>query len=523
MAKGRERSDGRTVPEGRRKAVPTAETRGGRATTASEQARQLGLFSETADSPKGNDGGADLGPPRSATRAVPKSENTKGKVSPAMMTMEEVASDVNLMRAWERVASNDGAPGPDRQSIREVGEHLGEIVPALHRRLLEGSYRPGMIRRVWIPKSGGGERGLGIPDVVDRLVQQAVHQVLSPHYEPTFHGSSHGFRPGRSCHTAIAEAKSYVEEGHEWVVDLDLEKFFDRVHHERLLARLEQRVKDRRLIQLIRRMLKARVVMPDGVVVSTEEGAPQGGPLSPLLSNIVLDELDVELARRGHRFVRYADDCNIYVGSERSGQRVMASVVRFIERRLRLKVNPAKSAVARPEERHFVGFRLRREPLTGEVEVLLSKRSKDRIDEKIHELTPRSWGQSLDACLQRLNRYLLGWIGFFWICSEAAERTLQGLDAHIRRRLRALVLRHWGRRRTIARRLIRLGVKPRTAWNGVYKGHCSWWALSHSPAVDRGLRNAYFAERGLVSLVGRRRELHARGVIAPAQMELVLG
>jgi len=522
MAKGREKSDGRTVPEGRRKAVPTAAARGGRATTASEQARQLGLFSETADSPRGNDGGADLGLPRSATRAVPKSENTRGEVPPAM-TMEEVASDENLMRAWARVASNDGAPGPDRQSIREVEEHLVEILPALHRQLLEGSYRPGMIRRVWIPKSGGGERGLGIPDVVDRLVQQAVHQVLSPHYEPTFHESSHGFRPGRSCHTAIAEAKSYVEEGYEWVVDLDLEKFFDRVHHDRLLARLEQRLKDRRLIQLIRRMLKAKVVMTDGVVVSTEEGAPQGGPLSPLLSNIVLDELDGELARRGHRFVRYADDCNIYVGSERSGQRVMASAVRFIEGRLRLKVNMAKSAVARPEERHFVGFRLRREPLTGDVEVLLSKRSKNRIDEKIRELTPRTWGQSLADCLQRLNRYLLGWIGFFWVCSEVEERTLQGLDAHIRRRLRALVLKHWGRRRTIARRLIRLGVKPRTAWNGIYRGHHSWWALSHSPAVDRGLRNAYFAKRGLVSLAGRRRELHARGVIAPVQMVLALG
>lgn len=521
MTKGREKSDARTVPEGRRKAVPTAATRGGRASTASEQARQLGLFSETADSPKGDDGGADTGQPMPATCAVPKSENTRGEVPPAM-TMEEVASHGNLMRAWERVASNEGAPGPDRQSIREVEQHLAEILPMLHRQLLEGSYRPGMIRRVWIPKSGGGQRGLGIPDVVDRLVQQAVHQVLSPHYEPTFHSSSHGFRPGRSCHTAIAEAKGYVEEGYEWLVDLDLEKFFDRVHHDRLLARLEQRVKDRRLIQLIRRMLQAKVVMPDGVVVSTEEGAPQGGPLSPLLSNVVLDELDEELARRGHRFVRYADDCNIYLRSERSGQRVMASVVKFIEGRMRLKVNAAKSAVARPEERHFVGFRLRREPLTGEVEVLLSRRSKSRIDKKIRELTPRTWGQSLRACIRRLNAYLLGWIGFFWVCS-AEERAFTGLDAHIRRRLRALVLRHWKSKRTTARRLIRLGVKPGTAWRSVYQGHQSRWALSHSPAVERGLRNAYFAERGLVSLAGRWRDLQARAVVAPAQMVLELG
>jgi len=524
MSKGREESDGRTVPQGRRKAVPTAaKPRGGRATTASEQARQLGLFCETADSPQGDDGGADAGQPAPATCALPKSRNTKGRVPPAMMTMEEVASHENLMRAFEGVASNDGAPGPDRQSIEEVRAHLGEVLPALSRALLSGSYRPGMVRRVWIPKSGGGQRGLGIPNVVDRLVQQAVHQVLSPHYEPTFHRSSHGFRPGRSCHTAIVEAKGYLEEGYEWVVDFDLEKFFDRVNHDRLMARLEQRVKDRRLLDLIRRMLKAKVVMPDGVVMSSEEGTPQGGPLSPLLSNIVLDELDWELERRGHRFVRYADDSNIYVRSERAGHRVMQSVTRFIERRLRLKVNAAKSAVAKPEERHFVGFRLRREPMTGEVEVRLSKRSKGRIDEKVRELTPRTWGRSLRDCIQAINAYLLGWLGFFWICSVAEQTTLHNLDAHIRRRLRALLLRHWKRRRFIARRLIRLGVKPKTAWRGVYQGHRSWWALSHSSPVDRGLRNAYFAERGLVSLEERWRAKHVQAVIAPVQLELELG
>ena len=524
MAKGREESDGREVPKSRRKSVLTALQnwmRGGKATTASKQTRQLGLFSETADSPKGDDDEADEGLPPPATIAVPKSENTKGQVTSAM-TMEEVASYGNLMCAFGRVASNDGAPGPDRKSIEEVAAHLGELVPALSRALLEGSYQPGNIRRVWIPKSGGGQRGLGIPNVVDRLVQQAVHQVLSPQYEPTFHGSSHGFRPGRSCHTAITEAKGYLEEGYEWVVDLDLEKFFDRVHHQRLLSRLEQRVKDSRLIRLIRQMLKARVVMPDGVVVSTDEGAPQGGPLSPLLSNIVLDELDDELARRGHRFVRYADDCNIYVRSERSGQRVMASIVRFIESRLRLKVNAAKSAVARPEERHFLGFSLRREPMGGEVEVLLSKRSKDRIGEKIRQLTPRNFGNSLKECIRRINAYLQGWVGFFWICTNAEERTLHNLDAHIRRRLRALLLRQWKRRRFIVRRLIKLGVKPTTAWRGIYQGRRSWWALSHSTPVDRGLPNAYFAKGGLESLEAQWRESWARVVRASAQLSLEL-
>lgn len=522
MSKGRKESDGRIVPEGRRKAVPSAARRGGKATTAREAVGQLGLFCETADSPKGADGGLDAGRPVPVPRAVPKSRNTKGR-SPSAMTMEEVSSDENLMRAFQEVASNKGAPGPDRQRIEEVREHIGDILPKLRRELLEGIYRPGLIRRVWIPKAGGGQRGLGIPNVVDRVVQQAVYQVLSPNYEPTFHGGSHGFRPGRSCHTAITEAKGYLEEGFEWVVDLDLEKFFDRVNHSRLMSRLEQRVGDRLLLGLIRRMLTANVVMPDGVVVATEEGTPQGGPLSPLLSNIVLDELDRELAQRGHRFVRYADDCNIYVGSERSGQRVMASIVRFIEGRMRLKVNVAKSAVARPEERHFVGFRLRREPLDGEVEVRLSKRSKERIDEKIRALTPRTWGRSLNDCISRVNEYLRGWIGFFSACSIAELQTLHGLDAHIRRRLRAIVLRHWKRRRTIAKCLIQLGVSSKAAWRGAYQGNRSWWALSHSNAVNRGLRNAYFAERGLVSLEQRWKELNPEPVTAPVQLTLGLG
>ena len=268
MTKGREETDGREVPEGRRKAAVTdgASRRGGKAVTASEEDRQLELFSETADSPQGADGVRDPGRPGSRACAVPKSEDTEGTSLPAM-TMEEVAGEENLMAAFERVARNDGAPGPDRQTIEEVRKHLAEIVPALSRSLLEGTFGPGEIRRVFIPKTGGGQRGLGIPNVIDRIVGQAVNQVLSPNYEPTFHGSSHGFRAGRSCHTAIAEAKRHLEDGNGVVVDLDLDKFFDRVHQERLLSGLEKLVKDRRVIQLIRRMLKAKVVMPDGVVL----------------------------------------------------------------------------------------------------------------------------------------------------------------------------------------------------------------------------------------------------------------
>ena len=495
-------------PDGGDKGVPV-----------NQQMGQLEMFSGAAENLEARAeravGGA--GRPRSgpATHAVPKPEDKKEKAPSA--TMEEVTS--HLREAFQKVASNRGAPGPDGRSIDEVREHLEELLPTLTTSLLGGRYQPGDIRRVWIPKAGGGQRGLGIPDVVDRMVQEAVRRVLEPLYEPTFHGSSHGFRPGRSCHTAIAEARTHVEEGYEWTVDLDLEKFFDRVSHQRLMARLAQRVDDRRLLVLIGRMLKAKVVMPDGVLVNTEQGVPQGGPLSPLLSNIVLDELDRELERRGHRFVRYADDCNVYVRSERSGQRVMASLTRFIEGRLRLKVNREKSAVARTEERHFVGFSLRREPMDGQVEVLLSKRSKERIDKRVVELTPRNWGNSLRACIRGVNVYLLGWLGFFGICTARDERTLAWLDAHIRRRLRAIQLKHWKRKRTTARRLVQLGVRRRTAWRRVYEGRKSLWALCHDSAVDRGLRNAYFAERGLVSLAEQWRN---RQVVAPAQEQLYL-
>lgn len=519
-----QRKEGPATPQGRRKAVPTSgieRLRGGKRSPDSQRTQQLNLPLATAEDPTtGADGG--LVPQRRRTKphAAPKARD-KGQQGTSA-TMEQVVEA--LGEAFTHVALNQGAAGPDGASIEEVAKHLDTIVPALGRALLEGSYRPGYIRRVWIPKSGGGRRGLGIPDVVDRMVQEAVRLVLEPLYEPTFHPRSHGFRPGRSCHTAIAQAREEVDEGYAWVVDVDLEKFFDRVHHQRLVARLAQRVEDRRVLQLIAHMLKAKVVMPDGVVVSTDEGVPQGGPLSPLLSNIVLDELDWELERREHRFVRYADDCNIYVRSERAGQRVMASLRQFIERRLRLKINEAKSAVARPDERHFVGFCLQRDLLDGETEVQLSRRSKERVDKRINELTPRHWGDSFRQCIAQVNQYLLGWFGFFGICTgPQTERAFGNLDAHIRRRLRAIKLAQWKRKRTRAQRLIRLGVRPKTAWRGVYDGRKSIWALSHSPAVNRGLRNAFFAERGLVSLKDRWRNRHHPAIVAPRQLALNLG
>ena len=519
----RQESEGCTVPEAPGNRGETQAARragGGKAAPVEEEGRQQRLNFATAGNPRavgrGAEGRRERDRSRSSVQKAPKAKGKLTKVGPARM--EEVVE--RLEEAFRNVAANEGAPGPDRQGIEQVREHLLEILLALRAELLEGSYRPGDIRRVWIPKAGGGQRGLGIPNVVDRVVQEAVRLVLEPLYEPTFHGSSHGFRPNRSCQTAIAEARSYVDEGHDWVVDLDLEKFFDRVHHQRLLGRLAQRISDKRVLVLIGRMLKAKVVMPDGVKVSTEEGVPQGGPLSPLLSNIVLSELDEELARRGHRFVRYADDCNIYVRSERAGQRVMASVSSYISRRLRLKVNESKSAVARPEVRHFLGYRL--QPVAGgSAEVLLSERSEKRLRERIRVLTPRSRGRSLDATITEVNGYLRGWFGHFRVCTPGFEQSIHKTDAHIRRRLRAVVLKHWKTKRTTARRLIRLGVRPKTAWRRVYEGRQSIWALSHNPAVDRGLRNAYFAERGLVSLLELFRPIWA-AINAPAQLLLPL-
>lgn len=445
--------------------------------------------------------------------------NVKRKQTQSV-TMEEIVEWLEI--AFSKVASNKGAPGPDRQTIEMVRKHLPQILSILAKCLLDGSYFPGDLRRKWIAKAGGGERGLGIPNVVDRIVQEAVRTVIEPQYEPKFHPSSHGFRPGKGCHTAIAEAKRYVEEGYEWVVDIDLEKFFDRVNHQRLMARLAERVEDKRILILIGRMLKAKTIMPDGVRVSTDEGVPQGGPLSPLLSNIVLDELDQELERRGHRFVRYADDQNIYVKSERAGQRVMASIAQFIEKRLRLKINEGKSAVAKPEERHFLGFSLKVDPAEESVEVLLSKRSKERIDVRIRTMLPRNKGQSMVKIISDLNVYLKGWMGFFWICTPGVERTMGSLDAHIRRRLRAIQLKHWKTKLTRARKLIKLKVHPKTAFNVVYSGRKSLWALSTSPAVHRGLRNTYFVERGLVSLQEHWRK-KLESICTSEQLELFMG
>jgi RNA-directed DNA polymerase len=506
---GRQQSDDDVVPEGRRKTRRARDGEQGKVVTVNEQAEQLELFAETAENPQGAEGAVATSPLVARRIEVPKSVEGEGTALPPM-TMEEIAAETNLRTAFRKVAANRGAPGPDRQTIAEVRKHRDACLAALRLSLLDGTYRAGDIRRVWIPKASGGRRGLGIPNVIDRIVQQAVHQVLSPQYEKTFHDGSHGFRPDRSCHTAIKRAKAYLEEGCDWVVDIDLAKFFDEVNHDRLMSRLEQGIADRRVLTLIRQMLRARVVLPDGVVVVTERGTPQGGPLSPLLSNIVLDELDQELARRGLRFVRYADDCNVYVRSERAGQRVMASLKRFIEKRLKLKVNADKSKVAKSQECSFLSFKLWHLKQSGKVHVMIADKALRLVNDELKAHTPRNWGQSLDECIRRVNVYLRGWLDYFAICDKKQLAGLGRIDGHLRRRMRAILLRQWKRKRHIIRQLVAIGVPEPLARVDIYVKRRSWWALSEKRAVCRGLTNDYFDRRGLYTLHAHWQERHAR-------------
>jgi RNA-directed DNA polymerase len=463
-----------------------------------------------ADSPQGDGPAAPTDLSVGKAWLALKAEVKEGKDSAAWTVdtgrlLESVASVSNLAQALRNVARNKGAAGVDGRSVDEVVAAAPRLLPYLRRELLAGTYRPGDIRRVWIPKPGGGQRGLGIPNVVDRWVQQAVLQVLQPIFEPTFHASSHGFRPGRGAQTAIDEAKKYLAEGFSITVDIDLSKFFDRVNHQRLLNRLAQRVPDGRILKLVHRMLKAKVVLPDGARITTEEGTPQGGPLSPLLSNIVLDELDWELARRGLRFVRYADDFSVFVRSERAGRRVMDSIRKFIEGRLRLVVNEEKSSVSRPNDLTFLGFHLGKTS-AGKVTVTPSTRTDERLDTRVRELTPRTWGQSVAACIEKVNSYLRGWFGYFRLCTKEGINAFGKFDAHIRRRIRALIIRQKKRPRHLYRHLLARGVPGGLAAKTAFHRR-GIWRRSASFGIHKAYSNAWFADR-LLSLKDEWQRLH---------------
>ncbi|WP_079524517.1 group II intron reverse transcriptase/maturase [Solibacillus isronensis] len=409
------------------------------------------------------------------------------------MMLNQILERQNMIQAIKRVEANKGSHGVDMMPVETLRPHILENWEVIKSQILNGTYEPQPVRRVEIPKPDGGVRLLGIPTVTDRLIQQAISQILSKQYDSTFSDYSYGFRPKRSAHDAIRKAKGYIKEGYRWVVDMDLEKFFDKVNHDRLMAVLARKIQDKSLLKLIRKYLQAGV-MVNGVVVNTDEGTPQGGPLSPLLSNIVLDELDKELESRGHKFVRYADDCNIYVKTKRAGERTMASVLRFIEGKLRLKVNKKKSAVDRPWNRKFLGFSFTNHK---EPKVRIAKTSLERMKKRIREITSRKKPYSMEDRIEKLNQYLIGWCGYFALADTLSIFKL--LDSWIKRRLRMCLWKNWKKPRTRIRNLIRLKVPYGKAyeWGNTRKGY---WRISKSPILHRTLGNSFWESQGLKSL-----------------------
>jgi RNA-directed DNA polymerase len=409
---------------------------------------------------------------------------------------DRVFARANLFHALARVETNGGAPGVDGMTVQELRPYLQAHWLDIRACLDAGHYRPQAVRRVEIPKADGqGVRRLGIPTVVDRLIQQAVAQVLTPLFEPGFSPQSYGFRPGRKAHDAVQAAQGYIREGYTWVVDIDLEKFFDRVNHDKLMARVGRVVKDRRVKTLIQRYLVSGV-MVNGVVLDTGEGTPQGGPLSPLLSNIMLDDLDKELERRGHRFARYADDCNIYVKSQRAGERVMTNVRRFLEERLSLKVNAQKSAVDRPWKRKFLGFSFLQWK-EGEPQCRVAPQALARLKTKLRGLTRRTTHEPLQEIIRRVNEYTMGWMGYYRLADTSSA--FVEIDKWLRRRLRQLVWKRWKRPHARKRNLVALGVPPSSAHEAASSGK-GYWRLSASPPVNQALSKAYWRTQGLRSL-----------------------
>jgi group II intron reverse transcriptase/maturase len=413
---------------------------------------------------------------------------------------EEIWTKENLTQAMKRVERNGGAAGIDGMTVKELRPYLKEHWLEIREALERGSYKPAAVKRVEIPKPDGGARQLGIPTVIDRLLQQAIAQVLTPKFERKFSAHSYGFRPGRSAHDAVKAAQEYAQEGNEWVVDIDLEKFFDRVNHDMLMARIAREVKDKRVLKLIRAYLNSGVMI-NGIKMETEEGTPQGGPLSPLLSNIMLDDLDKELEKRGHKFVRYADDCNIYVKTERAGGRVMESVRKFLEEKLKLKVNQKKSKVEKAYRVKFLGFSFYKRK--GEVQVRVAERSLERFREKLRKLTKRTRSGKIEDIIQEINAYIVGWIGYYRLAKTPS--VYEGLDGWIRRRLRQMIWKRWKRGTTRYKELVKLGVPKWYAQEGA--GGTSPWRMAASPVINQALSNGYFRNLGLKSVKTRYQEL----------------
>jgi len=408
--------------------------------------------------------------------------------------MEAVVERENMKTAWLRVKGNKGAAGVDCMNVDALLPYLREHWSNIKEDLLADRYQPGPVRKVEIPKPGGGMRQLGIPTVLDRLIQQALHQVLQPIFDPGFSASSYGFRPGRGAQQAVAQAKVYVAEGKRWVVDLDLEKFFDRVNHDILMARLTRKISDKRVLRLIRRYLQAGL-MESGLVSPRTEGTPQGGPLSPLLSNILLDDLDKELERRGHSFCRYADDCNTYVGSRRAGERLMASLSHFLTDKLKLKVNEAKSAVDRPWRRKFLGYSMtwHRRP-----RLKVAPASLDRFKNKVRERLRGGQGRNVKRQIEELIPLLRGWVNYFRLAE--VKGVLEDLDGWLRRKFRCILWRQWKRSYTRAKNLMKRGLSEERAWRSATNGRGPWWNAGASH-MNEAFPKRFFDELGLVSLL----------------------
>jgi RNA-directed DNA polymerase len=414
--------------------------------------------------------------------------------------MEAVCERGNMLLAYERVMKNKGAFGVDGIGVTEFKDHLKQHWPTIKGKLLEGDYIPQPVRRVDIPKPQGGVRTLGIPTLTDRLIQQALHQKMSPIFEEDFSASSYGFRPGKNAHQAVKAAQRYIAEGRRIVVDMDLEKFFDRVNHDLLMEKLSKKIDDRRVLQVIRRYLEAGM-MTDGIVIPRAEGTPQGGPLSPLLSNILLTELDRALERRGHAFCRYADDCNIYVRSLAAGERIMASLTRFLAEKLKLKVNMAKSAVARPWDRKFLGYSVTWHKVTR---LRIAPVSLERLEERIRILFKGARGGSLSNIIQELNPILRGWAAYFKLTET--KRGLEELDGWIRRKLRCILWRQWKRPYTRARNLMKSGLSEERAWRSACNQRGPWWNAGASH-MNAAFPKSFFDRLGLVGLLDTVRRL----------------